>query len=330
MPNIAINEPAPFVYHAPTSVHDALALAEHHRGNFAYLAGGCDVLDMMKRQWNTSGNVIDLKQIDGLDGIHKQTNGVTIGALTKLAQIQQSDLGGSLLAVKDAAARVASPQIRNMGTIGGNLLQDSRCPYYRGPFFCYRHGGIVCDAHHGINREHAIFGGDRCYTVSPSDLAPVVVALEATIHFQDGRGEHTMAAHELFIPPSRDITTLHSLKDGPIMTGIEFPTHPGRRSHFIKETVRNSWDFARASIAVALELQDGIARNVRIVIGAVAAIPWRNLPAERAVEGSRLDTDTIDRAVEASVQGAKPLKYNEYKIGLTRKLVRQALTELAA
>ncbi|HEU0196481.1 MAG TPA: FAD binding domain-containing protein, partial [Nevskiaceae bacterium] len=250
--------------------------------------------------------------------------------LTTLMSVQQSDLDRSLEAFKVAASRVASPQIRNMGTVGGNVLQDSRCPYYRGPFFCYRHGGIVCDAHHGINREHAIFGGDRCYTVTPSDLAPAVLALGGIIHVRDAHGDRTLPAAQLFVSPSQDITTLHSLQNGPILTGIEFPVVAGRRSHFIKETVRNAWDFARGSVAVALTLKGGRAHDVRIVLGAVAAIPWRSTAAERIVEGAVLNDATIEKAVEASVAGAEPLKYNGYKIGITRKLVRQALTEIVA
>jgi xanthine dehydrogenase YagS FAD-binding subunit len=330
MQNIAINEPVPFEYHAPARIEDALALASRYHGNFAYLAGGCDLLDMMKRQWNRSAHVIDLKPIDGLRGIATNSDRVTVGALTKLIEVQQSDLSDSLRAFKEAASRVATPQIRNMGTVGGNVLQDSRCPYYRGPFDCYRHGGITCDAHHGINREHAIFGGDRCYTVTPSDLAPAVVALGGIIHVHDTDGERTMPADHLFISPSQDITTLHSLQNGPILTRIEFSVRPDQRSRFIKEAVRNAWDFARASVAVSLELRGGRAHNVRIVLGGVAAVPWRNEPAERVVEGSRVDTATIEKAVTVAVEGAAPLKYNEYKVGLTRKLVRQALTEIMA
>lgn len=330
MRNIAINEPVPFEYHAPTHIEDALSLASRYSGNFAYLAGGCDLLDMMKRQWNTSAHVVDLKHIDGLRGISSHSDQVTVGALTKLIEVQQSNMGDSLRALKDAASRVASPQIRNMGTVGGNVLQDSRCPYYRGPFFCYRHGGIDCDAHHGINREHAIFGGDRCYTVTPSDLAPAIVALDGIIHVRDANGERSMPAQSLFVSPSENIMTLHSLQNGPILTSIEFRLRPGQRSRFIKEAVRNAWDFARVSVAVSLELRDGRAHNVRIALGGVAAVPWRDEPAERVVEGSRVDNATIERAVVASVDGASPLKYNGYKVGLTRKLVRQALTEIIA
>jgi len=179
MPNIAINEPASFEYHAAQSVEEALDLAAKYEDDFAYLAGGCDILDMMKRQWDTPRHVIDIKRIEGLQGIGVENGVVNIGALTKLAAVQDADLDPSLMALKEAASRVESPQIRNMGTVGGNLLQDSRCPYCRGPFYCYRQGGIVCNAHHGINREHALFGGDRCYTVTPSDLAPAIVALAA-------------------------------------------------------------------------------------------------------------------------------------------------------
>lgn len=326
MPNIAINEPAPFELHSPKTVEEALQLSEQYRGNCAYLAGGCDLMDMMKRQWNTSAHVIDLKRIAELRGVKREGDHIMIGALTKLSALQNGDFGLELHALKEAAARVATPQIRNMGTAGGNLLQDSRCPYFRGPFFCYRHGGNVCYAHHGINREHAIFDGDRCYTVSPSDLAPTVVALDAIIHVRDAKRAYTIPAGQLFVAPSEDITIMHRVQNGAILTGIEIPLHGGnRRSVFIKDTIRNSWDFARGSIAVAADVDGNKVSNVRVVIGAVAAIPWRSHGTEKALEGKTLTDSVISAAARASTDGATTLKYNEYKIGMTQALVQQAL-----
>lgn len=331
MPNIAINEPAPFELHTPQTVEEALQLAEKFKGNCSYLAGGCDLMDMKKRQWNTSAHVIDLKRIQELQGVKRESNHVMVGALTKLSELQNGDLGLELHALKQAAARVATPQIRNMGTAGGNLLQDSRCPYFRGPFFCYRHGGNVCYAHHGVNREHAIFDGDRCYTVSPSDLAPVVVALDAIIHVQDAKHAYTMPAAHLFVAPSEDITIMHRVQGGAILTGIEIPVQGGnRRSAFIKDTIRNSWDFARGSIAVAMDWDGKTMRNVRVVIGAVAAIPWRSYATEKVLEGAELNDQTLKAAARASTQGAETLEYNEYKIGMTQALVRDVLTAVTS
>lgn len=326
-----VDEPKPFTFHMPNDLDTALALAGDHQGDCAYLAGGCDLLDQLKHQLYSPRHVINLKGINGLAGIERSDRHVRIGALTKLSAIERdTDLDKVLTALTHGAARVATPQIRNMGTIGGNLLQDSRCPYYRGTWYCYRKGGIVCDAHHGINREHALFGADRCFTVSPSDLAPVAVALGAIIHVRSASGERTLAASDLFVPPDENITIMHRLQGGEILTAIEFPVDPGRRSAFVKNTIRNAWDFSRASVAVALDLNGGKARNVRIVLGGVAAIPWRSPPAEQAIEGAALNEASIEAAASAATSGAAPLRDSAYKVGLVRKLVREALTQLSA
>jgi xanthine dehydrogenase YagS FAD-binding subunit len=187
----------------------------------------------------------------------------------------------------------------------------------------------VCYAHHGINREHAIFGGNRCWTVSPSDLAPIMVALDAVIHTRDTGGEDSFPAARLFVPPSENITIMHRLQGGQILTAVEIPTRESRRSTFIKDTVRNSWNFSRISVAVALTMGGGHARNVRIVLGGAATIPWRVQAAEHVLEGAALNRNSIEKAAAASVKGATELNYNGYKVGLTRKLVREALTQLA-
>lgn len=329
MLRMTIDEPKPFQLHSPTDLDSALKLAADHNRDCAYLAGGCDLMDQLKHQWHNPRHVINLKKINGLEGIKKDGDRVRVGALTKLSAIERdADLGKVLPALVHGASRVASPQIRNMGTIGGNLLQDSRCPYYRGPWYCYRNGGIVCDAHHGINREHAIFGGDRCFTVTPSDLATVVVALDAVIHVRGQGGDYTLAAHDLFVPPSENITIMHRLQGGDILTAVEVPVRGSRRSAFVKNTVRNAWDFSRASAAVALDINGSKARNVRVVLGGVAAVPWRSQSAEQALEGTTFDEKSIEAAASAAADGASPLRYNGYKVGLVRRVVREALTQL--
>jgi xanthine dehydrogenase YagS FAD-binding subunit len=228
-----------------------------------------------------------------------------------------------------AAPRVATPQIRNAGTIGGNLLQDSRCPYYRGPWYCYRAGGIVCDAHHGVNTEHAIFGGDRCYTVTPSDTAPMLVALGAIAHIHRNGVADEMPVADLFVPPKDNIRVMHRLGAGEILTEVEIPLRTGPRSAFLKYAPRNAWDFAQASVAIAASQSGDVMRDCRIVLGAVAPVPWRSYAAEAVIEGKKLTDDVIEAAARAATEGASPLAYNEYKIPLVRKLVRTALKELA-
>lgn len=228
-----------------------------------------------------------------------------------------------------AASRVATPQIRNRGTVGGNLLQDSRCPYYRGGFYCYRAGGLECYAHHGLNYEHAVFGGDRCWTVTPSDLAPVMVALDARVLLQSRGGTRTIPAHQLFTWPGDDILHVNIAHSGQILTGIEVPVRSGQRSIFIKNAPRNAWDFSRANVAVAVEMQGGVCRNCRVVLGGVATTPWRRQGAERRLEGQTLSAAVIAAAADAAISGADPLPDSAYKVPLARQLVREPLTTLS-
>lgn len=294
------------------------------------LAGGCDLIEQMKLQWSRYEYLINLKTVPDLHGIDSNATHVEMGALTRLSEIERHvPAGRGVAALADAASRVATPQIRNMGTLGGNLLQDSRCSYYRGPWHCYRAGGIICDAHHGIKTAHALFGGHRCYTVSPSDTAPALVALDARVVFRGPDGEHEMPVADLFVLPDENIRAMHRLRTGEILSRVRVPVIKGRRSTFIKFAQRGAWDFAIASAAVAATIEDGSARDVRVVLGGVAPTPWRSISAESSVEGNRLTPELIEQASHAAVAGANPLDGNEYKIPLVRKLVREALTHIA-
>ena len=326
---LALDEPAPFELLSARSLDEAVELAARHGADCALMAGGSDLLDQLKQHRRTPRYVINLKTISGLRTLTVTGDHVSIGALTTLGDLERSEeLGRLCRALTLAASRVATPQIRNVGTVGGNLLQDSRCPYYRGPWHCYRAGGIQCDARHGVNQEHAIFGGNRCYTVSPSDMAPALIALgaTATIH---GTTARQVAVEDLFMPPGEDITVMHRVTRGQILTDVTVPVRSGVRSTFIKYAVRSSWDFAIASAAVALRIDAGLARDVRIVLGGVAPIPWRSVDAEREVEGKRLDRAAIESAARAAITSARPLAQNEYKVALVKKLVRTSLMELA-
>ena len=326
---IAVDEPAAFELLSPRSLDEAVDLAGRHGQDCALLAGGTDLLDQLKQQRRTPQFVINLKTIPGLRAIEIGGDHISIGALATLGELERSgDLRRACPALGLAASRVATPQIRNVGTLGGNLLQDSRCAYYRGPWYCYRAGGIQCDARHGINQEHAIFGGNRCYTVSPSDTAPALIALGATAHLH-GATPRDLPIESLFVPPVENVTVMHRVTQGSVLSGITVPVRRGTRSTFIKYAMRNSWDFAIASVAAALRVEGGAARDVRIVMGGVAPIPWRSEDAEREVEGRALDPGTIESAARAAIASARPLGQNEYKVALVRKLVRSALAELA-
>jgi len=359
---LQLDEPRPFKLASPASVEDAVRLWNDRRGQAMYLAGGGDVADMLKRHLARPALLIDLKGISSLQGIRANFTGpepgFTLGALTTLREVAEDEgIQRYLPALAMAASRVATPQTRNVGTVGGNLLQENRCPYYRGEWNCYRKGGMHCYADHGFNREHAIYEGDRCYVVSPSDLAPVIVAGNAIIHVHGLRGPRTIPAEELFVRPSQNLMRMHSLDKGEVLTAVEFRVRepqpsqafyvPGRGlrgsvsplpleqrfpSIFIKYAMRNAFDFALASVAVILDRHgDGHRANrCAIVLGAVAATPYRARDAERVVVGNLLTDEMIHEAAGAAVRDAKPLELNEYKIGLVKKLVTEALQELRA
>jgi xanthine dehydrogenase YagS FAD-binding subunit len=357
---LQVDEPHPFKLMSPATVEEAVKLWHAYRGDAMYLAGGGDVLDMVKRHHARPSALLDLKRISSLRGIKADITApqpsLTLGALTTLREVTEDEhVRRYLPALAAAASRVATPQIRNIGTVGGNLLQENRCPYYRGPWHCYRHGGMHCYAHHGFHREHAIFDGDRCYVVSPSDLAPVVVAGNALVHIHGPRGPRTMDAEDLFVPASENLTRMHVLDDGEVLTAVEFrvreepqprrllqgdrgirgsiaplPLDKRFPSVFLKYAMRNSFDFALASVAVFLDRDGRRARRCRIALGAVAATPYRALDAERVVAGNLLTGEVIHEAARAAVRGATPLALNAYKVGLVQKLVTEALQELSA
>jgi xanthine dehydrogenase YagS FAD-binding subunit len=327
---IVFDEPAPFKLLSPKTVDEAAELSAQHGSNAALLAGGCDLLDQLKHNWRRPDYVINLKGISGLRGVSKDSNQLKIGALTLLDEVERDSTIGQLFsALQLGAGRVATPQIRNMGTVGGNLLQDSRCSYYRSGFNCYRAGGIVCDAHHGLNAYHAILGGDRCYTVTPSDLAPVMVALNATVTVRSAGRSEELSASDLFVPPSKNIRRMTCIEPGQILTEIGIPIIPGQRSTFLKYAVRNTWDFGLASVAVSTRYSGAKCSDCSVVFGSLAAVPWRSKGAEEALEGAELNEQTIEAAATAAVAGAEPLSHNEYKIALTRKLLREALGNIA-
>jgi xanthine dehydrogenase YagS FAD-binding subunit len=326
---ISVDEPKPFELLQPRSIGEALELGVRHGSDAAFLAGGCDLLDHLKHQTMTPHYVINLKGIAELRHASIAKENIDLGALITLGELERNrELAQLLPGLVKAASRVATPQIRNLGTLGGNLLQDSRCSYYRGPWYCYRAGGITCDAHHGINAEHAIFGADRCYTVSPSDLAPILVALDAVAEVAGDRNELPLA--ELFVGPDENIFAMHRLKPGKILLGVTIPRTVNQRSTFIKYAMRQSWDFALASVAIVFRAEAGRCRDCRIVLGGIAPTPWRSFAAEQEIEGKPLVAINIESAARAAIAGANPLKHNEYKLGLVKKLVRTALMELSA
>jgi len=232
-----------------------------------------------------------------------------------------------------AAGRVASPQIRNAGTLGGNLCQDTRCWYYRGGVDCYRAGGNMCyaDTPEGQNREHAIFGASRCVAVTPSDTASALTALDASMVIRRRSGERIVPAANFFVGPDENIRRMTVIEPGEILTAVRIPG-TWARAHFYFEKVadRATWDFALLSISAALKLEGEIVRDARLVCGAAACVPLRLTAVEQSLVAGARNDETIARAAGLAVEGARPLHYNQFKIPLLQNLVRRALRGAAA
>src|SRR6185503_11285074 len=295
------------------------------------LAGGQDSYDWFKDRAKRPEAVIDLSGIVALKGIRETDAGLEVGDVTTLTEIAESEVVKSKYTVlARAAARVASPQIRNAGTLGGNLCQDARCWYYRSGVDCYRAGGNTCyaDTPQGQNREHCLFGAARCIAVSPSDCAPAVVALEGSIVIHDGKNERVVPAEEFFIGPSTDIRHMTILKPGEIVTAVRLPKKWAQaKFYFEKVTDRATWDFALVNVAAALHVDGGTIKDARIVCGAVECVPRRLKAVEQAVIGQPQNEDTALIAGRIAAQGATPVQYNGYKIPLMENLVRRAVRD---
>jgi xanthine dehydrogenase YagS FAD-binding subunit len=229
----------------------------------------------------------------------------------------------------ESAELVASPQIRNQGTLGGNVSQDTRCWYYRGGWPCYRAGGNICyaDTPEGRNREHAILHADRCVAVNPSDSAPALIALDAKFVVRTRKGERIVDAEDYFIGPDIDITRLHILQPGDLLTAIRIPsTWAGAQFYFEKVRDRNVWDFALLNVASAMVTSGDRIERIRIAVNGAAARPLRLKAVEDAVRGKPRNPATGEMAGKLAVQGALPLQFNAYKIPLMRNLVKRAIS----
>jgi xanthine dehydrogenase YagS FAD-binding subunit len=324
---------ATFELFQPDSLADAQKLLERYGPDAWVLAGGLDSFDWMKDRIKKPKVVVDLSGIGELRGIRPSGNdggeGIEIGAMTTLTEIVNHPLikkKYDLLA--QAAELVASPQIRNQGTIGGNVSQDTRCWYYRSGWPCYRAGGNICyaDAPEGRNREHAILHADRCVAVNPSDSAPALIALDAKFVIRTRKGERVVDAEDYFIGPDIDITRLHILQPGDLITAIRIPaTWAGAQFYFEKIRDRNVWDFPLMNVASAMVTSGDRIERIRIAVNAAAARPLRLKAVEDVVRGQPRNAATGEMAGKLAVQGAVPLQFNAYKIPLMKNLVKRAI-----
>jgi xanthine dehydrogenase YagS FAD-binding subunit len=297
------------------------------------LAGGMDLLGMMKEGLIAPQRLVNLKRIADLDGVEAREDGLHIGALTTLSRLQSNPAIGEqdeVACLREALARTASPQIRHMATIGGNLLQRPRCWYFRNQLtHCLRKGGRVCFAFRGENKYHAILGGGPCYIVHPSDPVVALLALDAAVVVTGPDGSRTVPLTEFYLLPRQDRHNEVSLAAKELITEVFIPAPvAGSRGTYLKAAERGSWDFALVSVAVQLALSEGIVHEARVALGGVAPAPWRATESEEALRGNALTDEVIERAAQAATTGARPLTQNAFKVDMAQGLVRQALQEL--
>jgi xanthine dehydrogenase YagS FAD-binding subunit len=318
-----------FDLYQPSSVGDAQKLLQDYGPDAWVMAGGLDSFDWLKDRIKKPKVLVDLSGIEELKGIRTTSDGIEIGAMTTLTQVVTNPLVREKYGLLAQGAELAaSPQIRNQGTLGGNVSQDARCWYYRAGWPCYRAGGNICyaDTPTGRNREHAILHAERCVAVNPSDSAPALIALDAKFVIRTAEGERVIDAEDYFVGPDIDITRLNILRPGDLLTAIRIPSAwAGARFYFEKVRDRNVWDFALLNVASAMVVSGGAIERIRLAVNGAAARPLRLKAVESAVRGQAPSPATGEMAGKLAVQGAIPLQFNAYKIPLMRNLVKRAI-----
>jgi xanthine dehydrogenase YagS FAD-binding subunit len=320
----------PFTYVRPKSLEETFRHLS--TGNARIQAGGTDLLGCLHDGVFAAEKVISISRLDELQGIGQVSNGsLKIGALATVSDVANHPLLKECYpALVQAAGEVASPQLRNQGTIGGNLCQKPRCWYYRGDFHCTRKGGNRCFAFAGENQYHCIFGGVACYIVHPSDTAPALSALQAIVRITGPKGQRSVPIDQFFVAPAKDPRRETILEPEEIVTEISLPAPPaGLRSSYRKVRARRSWDFALAGVALALRFDGTSVSEARVYLSGAAPVPWRSKEVEQEITGKQLDGQTIARAAEAVVKNAEPLAKNGYKVPLFRAVIEEELQAMA-
>ena len=313
----------------PVQVEDALAIADRLAERGWLVGGGQDTYGWLKDRAKSADALIDLSGIEALRGIRETADGIEIGALTTLTEVANSELvQNSYSLLSQAASVVASPQIRNIGTLGGNVSQDVRCWYYRRGLSCYRAGGNLCyaDTPEGMNREHALFEQSRCVAAGASDTAPALVALDASMVIQNSGGERVVSAEDFFVGPARDIVNTTVLRPGDILTAVRIPsTWANATFYWEKVADRNVWDFSLVNIAAAFRVSGGNIEDSRIVAGAVQTTPRRLTDIENVVRGQAKNAQTAESVKNMAAEGARVLAHNGFKVPLLQNLVKRAI-----
>ena len=318
----------------PQTLEQAVSFVQQARKDgqtASVVGGGSDLLGMVKEFIIKPDVLVNLKTIKQLDQVAPTAGGVNIGGLITLDTLGSHPLIRSQYTVlAEAAETVATPQIRNVGTLAGNVCQRPWCWYFRNGFPCLKNGGDTCFSIVGDNRFHAIFGGGPSYIVHPSDTAPALVALDAKFRIVGSSGERVVPAADFFVLPQKDATKENVLADDEVLAGVQLASaHPGRRSTYNKVLDREAWTHAVVSAAVVLDMDNEICRRARLVLGGVAPIPWRLPNVERLLTGQRITPELAAKAGEAAIVGAQKLSKNAYKLPMTKALVRRTVLTLA-
>jgi len=319
----------PFEYVSPEKVEDVPGLLDRRRGRkTALMAGGIDLLGEMKDNLAAPERVVNLKSIPELKYIKHETDGVRIGATTTLTEIvEDKGIGEIYTALAEAAESVASVQIRNVGTIGGNLCQRPRCWYYRAEeYVCMKKGGWQCFAYEGNNKYNAIIAGGPSYIVHPSDCAPALIALGASVKVHGPRGEKEIPLVEFFVHPEERLNHETVLRPNEVVTEVIVPKPAkGTRSTYLKFKEKGSMDWALSAVAAVAEVDGGRIKSSSVVLGGVAPMPWTVDAAPGILNGKKPDSETLEALADAAVADAEPLEHNGYKVPLTRTLVKRAV-----
>ncbi|MYF98514.1 xanthine dehydrogenase family protein subunit M [Candidatus Poribacteria bacterium] len=317
-----------FSYVNATSLKQVTSLlSDSGWGEVMMIAGGTDLLAELKEYIETPKTLINLKTLPGMDSISADASGLKIGALTTVAEIaMHPTIQQDYTVLAQAAASVATPQIRNVGTLGGNLCQRPRCWYYRDETVsCLKKGGDICYAVEGLSKYHAIFGGDPVYIVHPSDIAPALIALNASIKIVGPEGEKTIKVEEFFTLPAANPFRENVLEPNEIVVEVQVPKpNPNTKSLYLKAREKGAPDFALASVAGVFEMMGKTCQTASIVLGGVAPAPWRSTDAETALTGKMINDSVSTKAGEEAVKNAQPLNDNEYKVPLTQNLISRA------
>jgi xanthine dehydrogenase YagS FAD-binding subunit len=312
----------------PRTVDELAALLGETQEPAAIVAGGTDLLDGLKSGVEKAGLVVDLRRVEELAGIVQEKDGLRIGAMTRIVELaENAAVARDYPGLKEAALSLATPQLRNVGTVGGNLCQRPRCWYFRDPqIVCRKKGGFNCYAFQGRNKYHAIFGGSGCYIVYPSDLAPALISLGAKATIGTAKGDKVVALEEFYALPETDVTRENVLAKGQFLKSVKVPApKAGQRSSYVKLKERGTWDFALASAAVAGVAKGGVLAEIAVVMGGVAPVPWRLKKAEDVLRGKPVSEALIREAADAALKDASLLRENGYKADLVFAALKRAV-----